>query len=83
MALLYHLGVMQLLIRGVAWVMRRTMGTSGSESLSCAANIFVGQTEAPFVIKPYLATMTRSYYREDHTQLKSAAFALLLSATYN
>ncbi len=60
MALLYHLGVMQRIITGVAWVMRRTMGTSGSESLSCAANIFVGQTEAPFVIKPYLPTMTRS-----------------------
>ncbi len=60
MALLYHLGVMQRIIMGVAWVMRRTMGTSGSESLSCAANIFVGQTEAPFVIKPYLETMTRS-----------------------
>ncbi len=60
MALLYHLGVMQRIITGVAWVMRRTMGTSGSESLSCAANIFVGQTEAPFVIKPYLPTMTKS-----------------------
>ncbi len=60
MALLYHLGVMQRLISGMAWVMRKTMGTSGSESLSCAANVFVGQTEAPFVIKPYLSTMTRS-----------------------
>ncbi len=60
MALLYHIGVMQKLITGVAWVMCRTMGTSGSESLSCAANIFVGQTEAPFVIKPYLPTMTKS-----------------------
>jgi len=60
MALLYHLGVMQRIITGVAWIMRRTMGTSGSESLSCAANIFVGQTEAPFVIKPYLPTMTKS-----------------------
>ncbi|MCP4290327.1 MAG: NupC/NupG family nucleoside CNT transporter [bacterium] len=60
MALLYHLGVMQRLISGMAWVMRKTMGTSGSESLSCAANVFVGQTEAPFVIKPYLNTMTRS-----------------------
>ena len=60
MALLYHLGVMQLVIRGMAWVMRRTMGTSGSESFSCAANIFVGQTEAPLVIRPYLPTMTRS-----------------------
>jgi len=60
MALLYHIGIMQKLITGVAWIMCRTMGTSGSESLSCAANIFVGQTEAPFVIKPYLPTMTKS-----------------------
>ena len=60
MALLYHLGVMQLLIRGMAWVMRKTMGTSGSESFSCAANVFVGQTEAPLVIRPYLPTMTQS-----------------------
>ncbi len=60
MALLYHLGVMQRIITGVAWVMRKTMGTSGSETLSCSANIFVGQTEAPFVIRPYLDTMTRS-----------------------
>ena len=60
MAILYHLGVMQKLIAGVAWVMRRTMGTSGSETLSCAANIFVGQTEAPLVIRPYINTMTKS-----------------------
>lgn len=60
MALLYHLGVMQKLIFGMAWVMRKTMGTSGSETLSSAANVFVGQTEAPFVIKPYLNTMTGS-----------------------
>lgn len=60
MALLYHLGVMQFVIRGMAWVMRKTMGTSGSETLSASANVFVGQTEAPFVIKPYLNTMTSS-----------------------
>jgi CNT family concentrative nucleoside transporter len=60
MSLLYHLGLMQRVIAGVAWVMRRTMGTSGSETLSAAANIFVGQTEAPLVVKPYLDTMTRS-----------------------
>ena len=47
MAILYHLGIMQQIIRSMAWVMRRTMGTSGAESLSVAANIFVGQTEAP------------------------------------
>ncbi|MBI5485954.1 MAG: NupC/NupG family nucleoside CNT transporter [Deltaproteobacteria bacterium] len=60
MAVLYHLGVMQLVIRGIAWVMARTMGTSGAESLSAAANIFVGQTEAPLVVKPYLEKMTVS-----------------------
>lgn len=60
MAVLYHLGVMQRIIQGVAWVMSRTMGTSGGESLSCAANIFVGQTEAPLVVRPYLPTMTNS-----------------------
>ena len=60
MALLYHLGIMQKLIAAMAWVMRKTMGTSGSETLSASANVFVGQTEAPFVIKPYLGTMTRS-----------------------
>ena len=60
MAILYHLGIMQMLVRKIAWVMRRTMKTSGSETLSAAANIFVGQTEAPLVIKPYLNTMTRS-----------------------
>lgn len=60
MALLYHLGLMQRLIQGMAWVMRKTMGTSGSESFSCAANVFVGQTEAPLVVRPYLASMTMS-----------------------
>lgn len=60
MTILYHLGVMQKIVRGLAWVMQRTMGTSGSETLSAAANIFVGQTEAPLVIKPYVATMTLS-----------------------
>lgn len=60
MALLYHIGIMQKLIAGMAWIMRKTMGTSGSETLSASANVFVGQTEAPFVIKPYLNTMTSS-----------------------
>jgi CNT family concentrative nucleoside transporter len=57
---LYHYGVLQLVVRGVAWVMQRVLRTSGSESLSAAANIFMGQTEAPLVIKPYLPRMTRS-----------------------
>lgn len=60
MTVLYHLGVMQWVVRGMAWVMQRTMGTSGSETLSAAANIFVGQTEAPLVVKPFVETMTRS-----------------------
>ena len=60
MAVLYHLGVMQLLVRGMAFVMLRTMGTSGAESLSAAANIFVGQTEAPLVIRPFIDKMTSS-----------------------
>jgi len=59
-SLLYHYGILQLVVRGTAWVMQRLMRTSGSESLAAAANIFMGQTEAPLVIRPYLSTMTRS-----------------------
>ena len=58
--LLYHYGILQLVVRGMAWLMRRVMGTSGSETLAAAANIFMGQTEAPLVIRPYLPHMTRS-----------------------
>jgi concentrative nucleoside transporter, CNT family len=60
MTLLYYLGVMQLLVRGFAWVMLRTMRTSGAESLSAAGNIFMGQTEAPLLVKPFVKTMTNS-----------------------
>ena len=59
-SLLYHYGILQIIVRGTAWVMQRLMRTSGSESLAAAANIFMGQTEAPLVIRPYLARMTRS-----------------------
>jgi concentrative nucleoside transporter, CNT family len=59
-SLLYHYNLLQRLVQGLAWLMMRSMGTSGSESLSCAANIFVGQTEAPLLIKPYVATATQS-----------------------
>lgn len=59
-SLLYHYGILQVVVRGLAWLMRKVMGTSGSESLAAAANIFMGQTEAPLVVKPYLARMTRS-----------------------
>lgn len=60
MAVLYHLGVMQALVRAMSSVMVRFMRTSGSESLSACANIFVGQTEAPLLVKPYLPRMTKS-----------------------
>ena len=60
MSVLYYLGVMQFIIKGLAVVMQRTLGTSGAESLSAAANIFVGQTEAPLVVRPYVTKMTRS-----------------------
>jgi concentrative nucleoside transporter, CNT family len=59
-AVLYHLGVMQVVVRGFAWVMARLMGTSGAESLNVAASLFLGQTEAPLTIRPYLPRLTRS-----------------------
>ncbi len=59
-SLLYHYGILQIVVRCIAIVMQRIMNVSGSESLSAAANIFMGQTEAPLVIKPYLKKLTRS-----------------------
>ncbi len=60
MAILYHLGIMQRIVQAMAWVMAKLLGTSGAESLSATANIFVGQTEAPLMIKPYIKNMTNS-----------------------
>ena len=60
MAVLYHLGIMQKIIKFVATIMQKTMGTSGAETTSISANIFVGQTEAPLVIKPFVSNMTKS-----------------------
>jgi CNT family concentrative nucleoside transporter len=60
MSLLYHYGIMQRIVLFMARIMSRTMKTSGAESLSAASNIFVGQTEAPLVVKPYLSKMTMS-----------------------
>lgn len=60
MAVLYYLGIMQKVVEAFAWIMQRVMGTSGSESLASAANIFSGQTEAPLVVRPYLEGMTKS-----------------------
>lgn len=72
-AILYHLGIMQKVVQGFAWVMVRLLKTSGAESLSVAANIFVGQTEAPLVVKPYIAKMTDS----ELTALMSGGFATI------
>ncbi len=60
MTVLYHLGVMGFVVRGMAWAMQRTMRTSGAETLSAAGNVFVGQTEAPLVVKPFVERMTMS-----------------------
>lgn len=59
-AILYYIGLLQLIIKGFAWAMSRFMGLSGPESLSMAANVFIGQTEAPLVVRPYLEKMTQS-----------------------
>ncbi len=59
-AILYYLGILQKVVFGLAWLLSKAMGLSGPESLAAAANVFIGQTEAPLVIKPYLERMTRS-----------------------
>ncbi|MXZ08060.1 MAG: NupC/NupG family nucleoside CNT transporter [Gemmatimonadetes bacterium] len=60
MSILYYLGIIQKVVEAFAYVMQRTLGTSGSETLSAAANIFVGQTEAPLMVRPYISSMTKS-----------------------
>ena len=60
MTILYYLGIMQWVVRGFAWLMQRTLHTSGAETTSAAGNIFVGQTEAPLLIKPFVGKMTDS-----------------------
>jgi len=60
MGVLYHIGLMQKIVQGMAWVMQKALRVSGSESLSVAANVFIGQTEAPLVVRPYIAKMTES-----------------------
>lgn len=60
MGVLYHLGIMQRVVAAAAWVMRRSMGVTGPEALAVAANIFVGQTEAPLCVKPFVPRMTSS-----------------------
>ena len=60
MAMFYHYGIMQKIIKIISKIMQKTMGTSGAETTSVSANIFVGQTEAPLVIKPFISKMTQS-----------------------
>ena len=59
-SILYYFGLIQIVVRGMAWVMQKTMKVSGAEALCVAANVFIGQTEAPVLIAPYIATMTTS-----------------------
>ncbi len=59
-SMLYYFGILQLITKGIAWVMSKTMKLTGAESLAAAANVFIGQTEAPLVIRPYLEGMSRS-----------------------
>ena len=60
MAVLYHFGIIQMFVKWIARAMQKTMGTSGSETLSISANIFVGQTEAPLMVRPFIQHMTKS-----------------------
>ncbi len=60
MTVLYHFGVIQFIVKWISRIMQKSMGTSGSETLSVAANIFVGQTEAPLMIRPFIRNMTQS-----------------------
>ena len=60
MSVLYYMGIMQIIVKAIAWVMQRSLGTSGAETLSASGNIFLGQTEAPLLIKPFVGKMTRS-----------------------
>lgn len=59
-ALMYYWGILQKVVIGMAWLMKRLMGLSGAESVSAAGNVFLGQTEAPLLVKPYLSRMTKS-----------------------
>jgi len=62
MAVLYHIGLMQRIVAGLAWVLRRALGVTGAEALAMSANIFVGQTEAPLCIRPFLSKLTRAQW---------------------
>lgn len=78
MSVLYYVGILQRIVYGFAWLMNRTMRLSGSESLSVAGNIFMGQTEAPLLVKPYLEKMTRS----EMMLLMTGGFATIAGSVY-
>ncbi len=78
MGVLYHLGIMQRVVEMMAWLMTRTLRVSGAESLAMSANVFVGQTEAPLVIKPYVALMTRS----ELMSLMTGGFATIAGSVF-
>ncbi len=73
-AVLYHIGVMQIIIRGMAWVMLKTMRISGAESMNVAASIFMGQTEAPLTIRPFLVEGHAQRADDHHDQRHGACF---------
>jgi concentrative nucleoside transporter, CNT family len=73
MAVLYHFGILQKAVHGIAWVVTKTMGTSGAESLNAAGNIFLGQVEAPLLIRPYVNACTRS----ELMSILTAGFAMV------
>lgn len=77
MAVLYHLGVMQRVVWALAWLLQRSLGISGPEALVTTANVFVGQTEAPLCVKPYIASMSRSQIMV----LMTAGFATVAGST--
>jgi len=60
MAVLYHLGVMQYIVRGMTWAITKVMRVSGAETTSVCASVFIGQTEAPLTVRPYIGRMTNS-----------------------
>ena len=78
MSVLYYLGALQRAIGAIAWMMRRTLATSGSETLAAAANVFLGQTEAPLMVRPYVTGMTRS----ELMSLMVGGFATIASSVF-
>jgi CNT family concentrative nucleoside transporter len=78
MAVLYHLGIMQRVVAALAWMLRKTLGVTGTEALAMAANVFVGQTEAPLCVRPFIPNMTRSQL----TTLMVGGFATIAGSVF-